>query len=97
MFVTPVALPQMIAAPQDGKPATAVTADFGEMLNTALNNVNDAQVHGNDTLIKYLTGEVQDLHHVIIVSEKAKLTFQLALEVRNKLVEAYQEISRMHV
>lgn len=97
MFVTPVALPQLIAAPQDGQPNTAVTADFGEMLNAALNKVNDAQVHSSNTLIKYLTGEVQDLHHVTITSEEAKLTLQLAVEVRNKLVEAYQEISRMHV
>jgi flagellar hook-basal body complex protein FliE len=44
-----------------------------------------------------MTGESQDLHTTVIAMQKADLSFQLMMQVRNKIVEAYQEIMRMQM
>lgn len=98
MFITPVGLTQQfIPGVENSKQGAGVAANFGEMLGKALNKVNEAQVQSSTAQLEFLIGEVQDIHQVTIAGEKAKLTVQLAVEVRNKMVEAYQEISRMHV
>jgi flagellar hook-basal body complex protein FliE len=68
---------------------------FGDLLNDALDKVNQAQLHSSDIKLKFVTGEVEDVHQVTIAAEEAKVAISLALEVRNKIVEAYQEMSRM--
>jgi len=70
---------------------------FGEFLGNALDEVNRSQLKADDTVKKFLTGEVQDIHQVTIAMEEARLMMQLAVEVRNKLLEAYQEVARMQV
>ncbi|MDA8095971.1 MAG: flagellar hook-basal body complex protein FliE [Desulforudis sp.] len=70
---------------------------FGELLARAIDTVNTEQVKADVTIQKFLTGEIQDVHQVMIAGQQARLTMQLALEVRNKVVEAYQEISRIPV
>lgn len=70
---------------------------FGEVLNKAINKVNAAELKADAVTRGYLGGEVEDLHQVMIAVREAELTMQLALEVRNKFVEAYQEISRIQV
>ncbi len=67
------------------------------MLNKAIKELNDVQVKADDLACKFLTGEIQDLHLVTAAMQEARLTMQLAVEVRNKVIEAYQEISRMQV
>ncbi len=44
-----------------------------------------------------MTGETQDLHTTMIAVQKADLSFQMMMQVRNKIVQAYQEIMRMQV
>ncbi|MEW6275344.1 MAG: flagellar hook-basal body complex protein FliE [Bacillota bacterium] len=72
-------------------------ASFGEMLQKALEEINTAQVKADQLQLKFITGEVQDLHQVIIAMEEARLLMSLAVEVRNRVVESYQEISRMQI
>ena len=80
-------LPQAApAAPPDG-------GGFGELLsglagieNDAANAVTDLAIDGN-----------QDLHDVVLATEMESLGFELAVQIRNRLVEAYQEIFRMSV
>ncbi|MFX4261957.1 flagellar hook-basal body complex protein FliE [Pelotomaculum propionicicum] len=70
---------------------------FSEVLSSALKRLNDTQVKADNLSLELLTGEVQDIHQVTIAMQEAKLSMQLAVEVRNKVIEAYQEISRMQV
>lgn len=70
---------------------------FGHMLNQALEQVNGSQVRADRTAEQFFTGRLQDIHQVTIAMEQARIMMDLAVEVRNKLVEAYQEISRMQV
>lgn len=70
---------------------------FRDMLLQAMEEVNAMQVEADRLSEKLVTGEVQDVAQVMIASQKAELSLQLAIQVRNKILEAYQEIMRMQV
>jgi len=70
---------------------------FSDILKNKLDEVNDKQVEAEVTTESFIKGEDTDIHEVMIRTEEAKLSLQLAVQMRNKLVEAYQEISRMQV
>jgi flagellar hook-basal body complex protein FliE len=69
--------------------------NFGKLLNEAIDQLNESQVRADVAVRKFLDGEVQDVHQVVIALREAELTMQLAVEVRNKILEAYRELSRM--
>jgi flagellar hook-basal body complex protein FliE len=71
------------------------TENFGQILSKTIDEVNRAQVHSDRMTEKLVRGENVDLHQVMIASQKASITLQTTMEVRNKVVEAYQEIMRM--
>lgn len=68
---------------------------FAEMFEKALNQVEQDQKVANDLSVKLATGEIQDIEQVMIASERANLSLGMAVQVRNKVLEAYQEIMRM--
>jgi flagellar hook-basal body complex protein FliE len=70
---------------------------FKDFFNDALHKVNDTQKNSNIMTEKFALGEVDNIHEVMIASEKAKLSLDLTLEIRNKVVEAYKDIMRMQV
>ncbi len=82
-----------------GRPAAAPTEgpDFGATLTEALSKVNEMQLGAGDSLKRLVAGEDVDLHEVMISSAEAGVAFDLMMEIRNKLVDAYQEIQRMQV
>ncbi len=71
--------------------------DFGHMLMDALKEVNHAQTESQRMQNDYMAGRQVEVHDVMIAMEKASTAMQLTLQVRNKLLEAYQEITRMSV
>ena len=71
--------------------------NFGEILKNAINSVNDAQINADDAVKSVLKGESRDIHETMIVLQKAETSLQMMLEVRNRLLEAYQEIMRTQV
>lgn len=70
---------------------------FGDMLKNELNKVNDIQLNAEQATQDLLTGKATDIHQVMIATEEARLSLELAVQIRNKLVDAYQEISRMQI
>lgn len=70
---------------------------FGEFLRDALNNVNNLQNEAKQASLNLAAGKIQDVAEVTIASEKAAVALQLTMQVRNKVVEAYQEVMRMQV
>lgn len=70
---------------------------FASALTDSINRVNEAQVESDLVTQKMANGEDVDLHTVMITSQKASITMTATLEIRNKVVEAYQEIMRMNV
>ncbi len=70
---------------------------FADMLKNSINEINSLQQQSAEMKSSLVTGEVNELHQVMISAEKSSLAFQLTLQIRNKVVEAYQEIMRMQV
>ena len=66
-------------------------------MKDAISTVNQLQKQSNQEIEKLITGESQDLHNTVIAMQKADLSFQMMMQVRNKIVQAYQEIIRMQV
>jgi flagellar hook-basal body complex protein FliE len=80
-----------------GTRADASSGSFASWLTRELQSVNQT-IQVADTQVQQLaTGEQDNLHQVMLGLEKAKLGFELVVEVRNKLLEGYQEIIRMQV
>ncbi|NLM52717.1 MAG: flagellar hook-basal body complex protein FliE [Firmicutes bacterium] len=77
---------------------TAVQGEgFGEVLKRALNEVNELQLKSQQAAVSLALGEVKDVHQALITMEQARLALELTVQVRNKLIDAYQEISRMQI
>ena len=78
------------AEPADG-------ADFGDLLKRAVDGVNALQTDSSQKTDAFLRGEEVALTDVMVASQKAKVGFEAVKEVRNRLLEAYQEVSRMQL
>jgi flagellar hook-basal body complex protein FliE len=70
---------------------------FGETLSKAISDVNSLQGQAGKAVDQLVSGETADLHEVMIAVEKAKTSFELLMEIRNKTIDAYREIMRMQV
>lgn len=75
----------------------ASTHSFGKMLTDAIANVDKAQSHAGDMTTRFAAGEPMDVHQVMIASQEATVALNLAVQVRNKLVEGYTEIMHVNV
>jgi len=86
-------LDQLGSTPASG--ANDGEGNFGSVLTKAINQVE--QLHGSaeQQVTDLLKGDRSDVHNVMIAVEKADIAFQLMMQVRNKIVSAYQEVSRM--
>ena len=73
------------------------SGSFREVLATALEEVNGLQLDAQEKTRLLITGEEIELHQVMLAAQKAELALELTLTVRNKVVEANQEIMRMQV
>ena len=91
-------MPMALQIPENN-PISKIQEDkgFGEVLSNAIGKLNQTQIQADNAIQDFLVGDIQDIHQVTIPMQEAKLTMQLAVEVRNKIVEAYQEISRMQL
>lgn len=73
----------------------AADGNFSEVFADLINSVNTLQTDAAEMQQLAATGEVSDLHDVMIALEKAGIAMDLLLEIRNKLVDAYQTIVKM--
>ncbi len=70
-------------------------ASFTDVLSNMINSVNDLQLDAGKVQELAATGEAADLHDVMIALEKAGVSMDLLMEIRNKLVDAYQTLVKM--
>lgn len=71
------------------------SAEFTDALRQAMNEVDNVQYQAEAKVSDLLQGNGMDVHSAMIAVEKAELSFQLMMQVRNKIVQAYQEIARL--
>ncbi|WP_246939952.1 flagellar hook-basal body complex protein FliE [Bacillus pinisoli] len=89
-------IPTSSSVPLKASPAVS-QQKFADFLKNSIDQVNKSQNQSDLATQKLANGENIDLHEVMITSQKASITLQATLEIRNKVVEAYQEVMRMQV
>ena len=80
-----------------GATGTPAGADFGSALKQAVGALGDLSGKADASSMALAKGEPIDIHEVMLNTEQASLGFSMALQVRNKLIDAYQEVMRMSV
>jgi flagellar hook-basal body complex protein FliE len=91
--INAVALPQTIQPSGGANKAS----DFGSMLSEAVKQVEQSRTQAGSSVDRFLAGEGEELHTVALQTQRAELEFEMLLQVRNKVVQAYQEIMRMQM
>jgi len=84
--------------PSEISPAPEGSSDGGKFMETlqqSMDQVEGAQGDASAQVAQLLSGQGADVHSAMIAVEKADLSFQLMMQVRNKIVQAYQQISNM--
>jgi flagellar hook-basal body complex protein FliE len=76
-------------------PSSGSGPDFHEVLHSAIDDIQKLAGDAEQKVAGVLDGSGADVHSAMIAVEKADLSFQLMMQVRNKIVSAYEEISRM--
>jgi flagellar hook-basal body complex protein FliE len=89
---------RIAAPPPDGvKLAPPGQQGFGSLLDGLVSTVSGKQAEAADLTKKVLLGDSDQLHQSVIAMQEASVAFSLMVEVRNKLVESYQELMRMQI
>lgn len=92
-FASAIREPALAAQPL----AAAPSAGFGSLVRDGLEQVNQQLLASQGDLQQLALGNVQNLHQVMIRLEESRLSFALAMQVRNRLLEAYQDVMKMPV
>lgn len=100
--MTPVSLSSSIApvaplAPTSEATSSAAAGDFSSHLQAAIDKVEAAGAHADKLTAQFVNGEPVDLHTMALAGQKASLQFEMLLQVRNKVVQAYQEVMRIQL
>jgi len=90
-------------APIAGAPATSATAkaggsgSFSSLLEGAIQGVEQPAAQADQAVQSFLSGENEDIHTVALATQRASLAFDLGMQMRNKVVAAYQEVMKMQI
>ena len=94
--VSPIAPLPLGSSPHLAGPSEA-GASFSDLLSGVVKEANMDQTKADEAVKKLVSGENTDVHQVMLAMEQARLSLMMVVDVRNKMVEAYQELSRMPV
>jgi flagellar hook-basal body complex protein FliE len=83
--------------PQLGEVGGDPSATFSQAIKKAVGEVNSLQGQADTLAVNLASGDVEDVHKAMIAMQKAKLALDFTIQVRNKVIEAYQEVMRMQV
>lgn len=77
--------------------AQSAASDFAGLLKSGASTLSEQTGQASELLSAYAVGENVSPHELVMAMEQAKLSLQLAVEVRNRLVDAYQELTRLQI
>lgn len=93
-----VTFPSDVGSARSMTPAPAKsTVAFADVLQDSIQSVNELQLEAGKQIDRMVAGESGSLHEVMIAVEKARTSFDLLMEIRNKMIDTYRELSRMQV
>lgn len=78
-------------------PNKTLMSSFGDFLKNSINEVNELQREANAATQKLAAGEEKDIHNTMIALQKASVSFELVVQIQNKLMTAYDELKRMQI
>jgi flagellar hook-basal body complex protein FliE len=78
-------------------PGGARSSGFMDTLQQAISKANDIQLEASNATEALMTGQSQNVHQTMVALQEADVSFQLMMQIRNKLVSAYEEIQRMQI
>jgi flagellar hook-basal body complex protein FliE len=84
-------------APKVGQSPSDPGGVFRDLLQQSISTVEQNRLDAQNSIDRFLSGEGEEIHQVALATQKAELSFDLFLQVRNKVVQAYQEVLRMQV
>ena len=88
-------LPPIAPAPVPTAAPEAGEADFASFLKNVVTDANASQLQADAAVRQLVSGQGGDIHQVMLSMEQARMSMLMLAETRNKVVEAYQEISKM--
>jgi flagellar hook-basal body complex protein FliE len=91
----PIELPE--SHPLGHGSESGATTNFMGALKEAMTSINDAQTGAGQAVEALVTGQSSNIHQTMVALQQADVSFQLMMQVRNKLVSAYEEIQRMQI
>ena len=71
--------------------------EFSDLFHDAIGAVEQHRIKADEAAIGFMNGETTELHQVILAGQRAEIAFETFLQVRNKVVQAYQEVMRMQM
>lgn len=86
-------MPEMIR----NESAGGASGEFRAVLDGAIRRVEQFQHEASQSVERFLSGEGEELHTTALAAQRAELAFEMFLQTRNKVVQAYQEIMRMQM
>jgi flagellar hook-basal body complex protein FliE len=97
--MTPVSNIAPIPIPDSLTPAGGSDSSnaFSSILKDTISSLQSTQAEADSAVQKFLTGENDDIHTTVLATQRAEMTFELGLQVRNKVVSAYQEVMKMQL
>ncbi|HEX2954025.1 MAG TPA: flagellar hook-basal body complex protein FliE [Bacillota bacterium] len=102
MAITPTRLilpplTPLTSSPIQKEQSTTPQVDFGTVLKNAMGDVNKTLLESETMDSLLAQGKLNNVHDAVIAAEKASMALELTVQVRNRIVEAYQEIMRMNI
>jgi len=91
--ITPIPIPGAVTPGQ----STGSSDAFSSILKNTIGTLESLQTNADTSIQKFLTGENDDLHTTVLATQRAEMAFELGLQVRNKVVSAYQEVMKMQL
>jgi flagellar hook-basal body complex protein FliE len=94
---TSLTIPPIMPPALPALPSPASGGAFQSAFADAVGKVEGFQQNAQASIERFLSGEGEELHHVAITAQQAELSFQLFMQVRNKIVTAYQQVMQMQI
>jgi flagellar hook-basal body complex protein FliE len=94
--ISPISIPSSVELPS-AQPAATSGGDFQNVLQSAIRQVEASRSNADSAVQGFIAGGDQELHSTILATQNAELQFAMFMQVRNKVVSAYEEIMRMQV
>lgn len=89
--------PAIAPLPSVTPPGGAATTSFSDLLTKSIGTAEQATQNATDAAQSFLSGANEDIHTVAMAEQKAELTGELFMQIRNKAISAYQEIMKMQL